>query len=62
MDKFLPFFARNMFKQGISDPENCSNLAGFVKNYDVTKSVLLVHKRSAELKRPLFSNPDFDHA
>ena len=32
------------------------------RNYDVTKSVLLVHKRSAELKRPLFSNPDFDPA
>ena len=32
MDKFVPFFAWNMLKEGISDPENYSDLASFVKN------------------------------
>ena len=31
MGKLVPFSARNMLKEGISDPENYRDLASFVK-------------------------------
>ena len=32
MGELVPFFARNMFKEGMNDPENYSDLASFAKN------------------------------